>query len=60
MERKKSFGLFSSLGATSKEIKYTVFFEAFLVGTIGIILGIIAAFLGIYATVLVLSHLLGD
>lgn len=60
MERKKSFGLYSSLGASPKQIKYTVFFEAFLVGTIGIILGIIAAFLGIYATVLVLSHLLGD
>jgi len=60
MERKKSFGLYSSLGATPKQIKYTVFFEAFLVGTIGIVLGIMAAFLGIYVTVNILDHLVGE
>ena len=58
MERKKSFGLYSSLGATPKQIKYTVFFEAFLVGLIGIVLGVLGAFLGIYILVQVLNSLL--
>ena len=60
MERKKSFGLYSSLGATPKQIKYTVFFEAFVVGLIGIILGVLGAFLGIYVVVQVLNYLIVD
>ena len=60
MERKKSFGLYSSLGATPKQIKYTVFFEAFLVGAIGIFLGVFGAFLGIYILVQVLNYLIAD
>ena len=60
MERKKSFGLYSSLGATPKQIKYTVFFEAFVVGLIGIILGVLGAFLGIYVVVQVLNYLIAD
>ena len=60
MERKKSFGLYSSLGATPRQIKYTVFFEAFLVGLLGIILGIVGAFLGIYILVQVLNYLIQD
>jgi len=60
MERKKSFGLYSSLGATPKQLKYTVFFEAFFVGFIGITLGLIGAFLGIYILVQVLRYLLSD
>ena len=60
MERKKSFGLYSSLGATPKQIKYTVFFEAFLVGLIGIFLGVLGAFLGIYILVQVLNYLIAD
>ena len=60
MERKKSFGLYSSLGATPKQIKYTVFFEAFLVGIIGILLGVIGSFLGIYILIQVLNYLVSD
>ena len=58
MERKKSFGLYASIGATPKQILKTVLFEAFLVGSIGIIIGIAGAFLGIYVVVLILNHLL--
>ena len=47
MERKKQFGLFSSIGATRKQLKKTVFFEAFIVGIIGITLGLLGALLGI-------------
>lgn len=60
MERKKSFGLYSSIGTTSKQIKKTVLFEAFIVGSIGIILGILGGFLGIYVVVQVLNALLKD
>ena len=58
MERKKSFGLYASVGATSTQILKTVLFEAFIVGVIGIILGIVGAFLGIYIVILILNHLL--
>lgn len=58
MERKKQFGLLSSIGATKKQIKNTVLFEATLVGIIGIILGILSAFLGIGILLKVLNHLL--
>ena len=36
MERKKEFGLLSSIGATKKQIKKSVFYEALVVGVIGI------------------------
>lgn len=60
MERKKQFGLYSSIGATRKQILHTVFFEAFVVGTIGIILGILGSFLGIYIVLQILNYLLHD
>lgn len=60
LERKKTFGLFSSIGATNKQIRHTVFFEAFIVGLIGLSLGIIGAFLGIYIVIQVLNSLLKD
>lgn len=47
MERKKQFGLFSSIGATKKQIRHTVIFEAIIVGTIGIVIGILAGIIGI-------------
>lgn len=58
MERKKQFGLYASIGATRSQILHTVFFEAFVVGTIGIILGILSSFLGIYNVLQILNYLL--
>lgn len=58
MERKKQFGLFSSIGATRKQLKYTVFFEAFIVGIIGIPLGVLSAYLGIGIVLKIINHLL--
>lgn len=58
MERKKSFGLYASIGATMKQIRHTVFFEAFIVGFIGIILGLASGFLGIYILIKFLNYLL--
>lgn len=60
MERKKSFGLYASIGATMKQIRHTVLFEAFIVGVIGIVLGILGGFLGIFIVVKTLNHLLAD
>ncbi len=60
MERKKQFGLFSSIGTTKKQLRYTVFFEAIVVGTIGIILGIISAYIGIGLLLLFINSLLPD
>ncbi len=60
MERKKQFGLFSSIGATKKQIRKTVLFEAVVVSIIGIPLGIISAYLGIGIVVFIMNNLLGD
>ena len=60
MERKKQFGLFSSIGATKIQLRKTVFFEAILVGIIGIPLGILSAFVGIGIVIAIINHLLPD
>lgn len=58
MERKKQFGLFSSIGATQKQLRHTVFFEAFIVGIIGIPLGVLSAYLGIGIVLMIVNKLL--
>ena len=60
MERKKEFGLLSSIGATKKQLAHTVFFEAVVVGVIGIILGILGAYIGIGCVVLAINNLISD
>ena len=60
MERKKEFGLLSSIGATKRQLSHTVFFEAVFVGVIGIILGILGAYIGIGCVVLVINNLISD
>ena len=60
MERKKEFGLLSSIGATKRQLSHTVFFEAAFVGVIGIILGILGAYVGIGCVVLVINNLISD
>lgn len=57
MERKKQFGLLSSIGTTKKQIRKTVFFEAFIVGTIGIVLGILGAYIGIGCVLAIINEL---
>ena len=58
MERKKQFGLFSSIGATKKQLQHTVFYEAFIVGIIGIPIGIISGIVGIGTVLLIINKLL--
>ena len=57
-ERIKQFGLFSSIGATKKQLRYTIFFEVFVVGIIGIVLGLILSFIGINIILSVINKLL--
>lgn len=49
-ERTKQFGLLSSIGATNRQIRKMVFFEALAVSVIGIPLGIVAGIVGMGIT----------
>ena len=60
MERKKEFGLLSSIGATKRQLSHMVFFEAVVVGVIGIILGILGAYIGIGCVILIINNLISD
>lgn len=60
MERKKEFGLLSSIGTTKRQLSHTVFFEAVVVGVIGIILGILGAYIGIECVILIINNLISD
>ncbi len=52
-EKIKQYGMLRSVGATKKQIKKNVFFEATILGLIGIPLGILCGFLATYILVLV-------
>lgn len=54
-ERRKQFGLLSSVGATKKQLMNSVLFEAFFIGLIGIPLGIISGIVGIGITLYLLK-----
>ncbi len=60
MERKKQFGLFASIGTTRKQTRHTVFFEAFIIGIIGIPLGVIGALLGISIVLMITNSLITE
>ena len=53
-EKTRLYGMLSSVGATPKQIKQNVFFEAFLLGVVGIPLGILLG-LGITAALVVFA-----
>lgn len=54
-ERTKQFGLLSSVGATKKQLKKMVLFEAFAVSAVGIPLGILVGIGGISVTLLLIG-----
>ena len=54
-ERTKQFGLLSSIGATRRQLRKSVFFEAFAVSLIGIPLGILVGIVGIGVTLLLIG-----
>ena len=55
-ERTKQFGLLSSLGATRKQLRMMVFYEAFAVSLIGIPLGVTVGIVGIGVTLLFVGN----
>lgn len=57
-ERKKQFGMLSSIGATKRQIRKSVIHEATILGAIGIPIGILAGIGGIAVTLQVVNHLL--
>ena len=59
-ERLKQYGMLSSIGATKKQIKKSVYFEGFILGLIGIPLGILSGILAIYILVNVVNFILKD
>lgn len=54
-ERTKQFGLLSSIGATKKQLKRMVFFEAISVSVIGIPFGVLAGVGGIGVTLMLIG-----
>lgn len=56
-ERKKQFGMLSSIGATSKQLCSMVLKEGMILSLIGIPLGILFSILGIWGTLKIVNHL---
>lgn len=57
-ERYKQYGMYSSIGATTKQLKKNVLFEGFIEGIIAIPLGIILGCIVVGALVFVTNHIL--
>ncbi len=57
-EKTKQYGMLRSIGATKKQIKKNVFYEAFILGLIGIPLGILLGFLASYILIIISNLLL--
>lgn len=55
-ERTRQFGLLSSIGATKKQLRKAVLFEAFAVSSVGIPLGIAVGIAGIGVTLLFIGN----
>lgn len=59
-ERTKQFGLLASIGATKKQLRKMVLFEALAVSAIGIPIGIVVGILGIGTTLLFVGQRMGQ
>ena len=59
-EKIKDYGMLSSIGATSKQIKKSVYHEAFILGIIGIPIGIISGILAAYTLIIIVNKLLSS
>lgn len=57
-EKTKQYGMFRSIGATSKQIKKNVLYEAFILGIIGITLGILSGLFASYVLIKVCNYYL--
>lgn len=59
-EKTKQYGMLSSIGATRKQIKKNVHYEAFILGLIGTPIGILVGELAAYILIIISNHLLKD
>ena len=59
-ERTRELGMFSSIGATSTQIRKSIFFEGFLLGIISIPLGIIVGILAIWIVLLFVNGIINS
>ncbi len=60
VEKTKQYGMLRSIGATKKQIKKNVFYEASLLGLIGIPLGLFCGLIASYILVIVSNYFLED
>lgn len=59
-EKTKEYGILKSVGATSKQIKKSVYYEAFLLGCVGIPLGILSGVLASFILIHVVNYFIKD
>ena len=59
-EKIKQYGMLRSIGATKKQIKNNVFYEATILGLIGIPLGLLLGFIASYILIIICNILLND
>lgn len=59
-EKRRLYGMLSSIGATSRQMKSSVLFEGFLLGLVGIPLGLLCGHIAILALLQILNVLLSD
>jgi len=59
-EKIKQYGMLSSIGATSKQIRKNVFYEGFILGLIGIPIGILSGILAIFVLIKIVNIILVD
>ncbi len=60
LEKNKMYGMFASIGATKKQIKKSVLFEALVLGIVGIPLGILAGIFAVFVLIQIINALLGN
>lgn len=59
-EKIKMYSMLSSVGATKKQIRKNVLSEAFMLGIIGIPIGIVSGFFAVFVLLKIVNLLLGD
>lgn len=59
-EKRKMYGMLSSVGATKKQLRNAVLQEGFILGTMGIPIGIICGTVAVYVLTLICNSILGD
>ena len=59
-EKMKMYGMLASVGATKKQIKKSVIIEGFILGLIGIPIGILCGVIAVFILIKIVNTLLGD